>query len=267
MDTRLRHTIFKEVLGPSGILRRKTRIVVLNDYSFLGYVDRLILMQGRTISDTGTLEELKMRHDLSAECWYFHDDEEIDENVSDHTRLRPVMKRQDTMKTRDILQTMKSKAFDNVDDMAFDSVTVDNYAFFAKQLGYRSISAAGLTFLLSQALEVLYKMWLANWTSVKAHPLQAAEEAEESHFVLVFGLLGFAQAFTYLIALVQANLQTVSASSRIHKETFHRVLHSTIDFVWSNPVGAIANRFSRDMNETDVTLPNTLKNFVIQVRV
>ncbi len=37
-----------------------------------------------------------------------------------------------------------------------------------------------------------------------------------------------------------------------------------MDFSWSNPVGAVANRFSRDMNELDLVLPNTLKNFIFQ---
>ena len=37
-----------------------------------------------------------------------------------------------------------------------------------------------------------------------------------------------------------------------HRSIFHKVLHSTIDFVWSTPVGKIVNRFSKDMDETDI---------------
>ncbi len=43
-----------------------------------------------------------------------------------------------------------------------------------------------------------------------------------------------------------------------------QVIYCSIDFIWSNPVGAVANRFSRDMNELDLILPNTLKNFIFQ---
>ena len=44
-----------------------------------------------------------------------------------------------------------------------------------------------------------------------------------------------------------------------------RVIYSTIDFIWSNQVGQVANRFSRDMNEVDLILPGTIKNFIYQV--
>ena len=45
-----------------------------------------------------------------------------------------------------------------------------------------------------------------------------------------------------------------------------RVIYSTIDFIWSNQVGQVANRFSRDMNEVDLILPGTIKNFIYQVQ-
>ena len=38
----------------------------------------------------------------------------------------------------------------------------------------------------------------------------------------------------------------------LFRSIFHKVLHSTIDFVWSTPVGKIVNRFSKDMDETDI---------------
>ena len=46
-----------------------------------------------------------------------------------------------------------------------------------------------------------------------------------------------------------------------------RVIYSTIDFIWSNQVGQVANRFSRDMNEVDLILPGTIKNFIYQVQI
>ena len=46
-----------------------------------------------------------------------------------------------------------------------------------------------------------------------------------------------------------------------------RVIYSTIDFIWSNQVGQVANRFSRDMNEVDLILPGTIKNFIYQVNI
>ena len=61
------------------------------------------------------------------------------------------------------------------------------------------------------------------------------------------------------------NERTLGASMSLHSGMFTKVLHSTIDFVWTTSVGQIANRFSKDTDEIDVTLPNTFKNFLNQV--
>ena len=45
----------------------------------------------------------------------------------------PRLKRQETLKTSEILKSMKSLNYDNADDAAtFDGVTADNYAFYAR---------------------------------------------------------------------------------------------------------------------------------------
>ena len=38
--------------------------------------------------------------------------------------------------TKEILKSMKTITYDNVEDMAFESVTSDNYKFYAQNLGY-----------------------------------------------------------------------------------------------------------------------------------
>ena len=45
----------------------------------------------------------------------------------------PRLKRQETLKTSEILKSMKSLNYDNADDAAtFDGVAADNYAFYAR---------------------------------------------------------------------------------------------------------------------------------------
>jgi ABC-type multidrug transport system fused ATPase/permease subunit len=72
--------LFKDVIGHDGILRKKTRLVVINDFSFVNCMDRLVFMKGRTIADVGTFEELKQRNDLDLAMWTAKDEgaEDID---------------------------------------------------------------------------------------------------------------------------------------------------------------------------------------------
>jgi hypothetical protein len=75
------------------------------------------------------------------------------------------MKRQDTLRTRDILQSMKSHGFDNVDDMAFESVTPESYLYYLEHIGLFGLFVALLGYIVSQAFDVWSRVWLADWAS------------------------------------------------------------------------------------------------------
>ena len=77
----------------------------------------------------------------------------------------PRLKRQETLKTSEILKSMKSLNYDNADDAAtFDGVAADNYAFYARSLGVAGMVVVLLGYFCSQAFEVASKLWLAAWT-------------------------------------------------------------------------------------------------------
>ena len=59
---------------------------------------------------------------------------------------------------------MKSLNYDNADDATFDSVTSENYAFYAKSLGVAGVLVVLLAYFCSQVFEVASKLWLAAWT-------------------------------------------------------------------------------------------------------
>ena len=58
-------------------------------------------------------------------------------------------------------------------------------------------------------------------------------------YITVYGLLGFIQSFTYVMGILMMNRRTLVASRLLHQSIFHRVLHSTIDFIWTTPVGQV----------------------------
>ena len=176
---------------------------------------------------------------------------------------RKKFKRQDT---QTILETVKTRGFDAIDDMAaLESITAENYLFYLRSLGIVGILAAVLFYILCQIFEIASKVWLASWTSQATAESNSEHFEEESHFVFIYGTLGLCQAVAYLAAVLQVNNRTISASKSIHSRLFRRVIFSKMEFIWTTPVGAVANRFSRDMNELDLILPNTLKNFMFQV--
>ena len=49
------------------------------------------------------------------------------------------------------------------------------------------------------------------------------------------------QSITFVAGIMTMNRRSLNASLRIHQSIFHRVLHSTIDFIWTTPVGQVSN--------------------------
>jgi len=50
--------IFDKVIGPRGLLRKKTRVLVTHGISYLPYMSNVIVMRDGEIIETGTYKEL-----------------------------------------------------------------------------------------------------------------------------------------------------------------------------------------------------------------
>ena len=61
VDAHVGKHIFENLIGPSGKLRGKTRILVTHGISFLPQVDRIVVMKDGRISESGTYRELLLK--------------------------------------------------------------------------------------------------------------------------------------------------------------------------------------------------------------
>jgi len=58
VDSHVGKHIFDKVIGPKGILRKKTRVLVTHGISQLPFVDKIIVIKDGEISESGTYKEL-----------------------------------------------------------------------------------------------------------------------------------------------------------------------------------------------------------------
>ena len=61
VDAHVGKHIFERVVGPRGLLRRKTRVLVTHGVGYLPEVDRIIVMKEGRVSEQGTYRELLER--------------------------------------------------------------------------------------------------------------------------------------------------------------------------------------------------------------
>ncbi|CAH1793467.1 unnamed protein product, partial [Owenia fusiformis] len=97
VDAHVGKHIFDNVIGPAGILRNKTRVLVTNGINFLPKCDEIIVLNNGTISETGTFAQLLENAGAFSEyiATYLNDDErenEIDED-DDMIQIKRDLKR------------------------------------------------------------------------------------------------------------------------------------------------------------------------------
>ena len=61
VDAHVGKHIFERVVGPRGLLRRKTRVLVTHGVGYLPEVDRIMVMKEGRVSEQGTYRELLER--------------------------------------------------------------------------------------------------------------------------------------------------------------------------------------------------------------
>ena len=64
--------LFKNVIGPEGLLRDKTRILVTHSLAFLPHVDRVIEVANGRVTHQGTYDDVMQRNPALAELLKTH---------------------------------------------------------------------------------------------------------------------------------------------------------------------------------------------------
>jgi len=84
VDSHVGKHIFEKVIGPNGILKGKTRLLVTHGITYLPQVDHIIVLKDGEISEEGTYKELMAKKGAFADFLLQHMGEENDgeyENV------------------------------------------------------------------------------------------------------------------------------------------------------------------------------------------
>ena len=100
-------------------------------------------------------------------------------------------------------------------------------------------------YLCFQIFEIGSKLWLSAWASSREKDTDyniLSNELSTVDYISVYGTLGLFQSMTFVAGIMTMNRRTLSASFHIHQSIFQRVMHSTIDFIWTTPVGQVSGQ-------------------------
>ena len=248
VDAHVGRFLFDQCIA--GALKDKTRVLVTHQLHVLPSVDFIYVMKEGVISEEGTYHELIKSGKEFATLMknYGKGDEEaikaqVEVSEIDNDRIEAAV-HGDKENHRTLMQT---------EERLTGVVKKDIWwTYFAAAGGSPFLLVLFLLLVINQGFNIGNNFWLVIWTN------NSIKSFSNTDYVLVYMGLSLGVAFaTYGIGTFLA-FNGVKAARVLHNDAFKRVLRAPSSFYDSTPLGRIINRFSKDIDQVDNTLMDTV---------
>uniref|UniRef100_A0A665TN30 ABC-type glutathione-S-conjugate transporter n=1 Tax=Echeneis naucrates TaxID=173247 RepID=A0A665TN30_ECHNA len=279
VDAHVGQHIFDKVIGPKGVLRDKTRILVTHGMSFLPQADLILVLVDGEITESGSYQELLSRHGAFADFIHTFANTERKESAiqrgmcgipsiqSYETFGLSVLSRGDSTNTN--LQNMEPVSEEEqeqvpedlgkltvVDKARTGRVRLEMYKKYFKTIGLAIIIPIVFLYAFQQGASLAYNYWLSMWAD---DPVVNGTQIDTDLKLAVFGALGFVQGIAIFGTTVAISICGIIASRHLHMDLLINVLRSPMSFFESTPSGNLLNRFAKEIDAIDCMVPEGLK--------
>ncbi|CAH1713407.1 multidrug resistance-associated protein 1 isoform X3 [Aphis gossypii] len=278
VDSHVGKHIFEQVIGPTGLLRKKTRILVTHSITYLREVDLIVVMKDGQVSESGTYKELLDKKGDFADFLILHmqeqselkaDEIEIDKLLEDapadlkekYVRQRSESNSNSSMQRQRSIDSEKTIPLPIIDQQAklievekaeTGSVKWEVYVHYLKSIGpFLCISTIVLS-IIFQGFSISSNIWLSVWSNDDTSHVHGKENISKRNLYLsVYGLLGFGQGLFEFFADLCLCLGAWRASVMLHNYMAANVFRNPMKFFDATPTGRILSRFSGDVEVVD----------------
>ena len=276
VDAHVAKSLYEEVLSSkTGLLRKKTRILVTNDISILPKVDHIYVMVDGTITESGKHAQLMVANGKFAEFVKEFSvgkaeaesapSSPVPESMSGPGLNRTVSRFSDTERPESrqsgseatLESNIEARKLIDTEYMETGKVKMKVYLAYVKRISLISVSI--LCYILMQTTDAGNNYWLAQW----ANDGNATDIHPPGERLGVYGALALSQVVLVVSGTLILARGAVVCSLKMHNDLLHGVLRSPMSFFDTTPLGRIINRFSKDIDLIDTTLPNSLDFWLI----
>merc|ERR1711892_740001 len=151
------------------------------------------------------------------------------------------------------------------------SVSWRIYLIYFKNMGYILFSLCVVLYAVYQIFTTFSSIWVSLWADNRM-PFEAVlhntnitrnmTEYRRDVFLGVYGSMGFAQAIGAVLASLFLYLSTIKGGRGLHHRMLDRIMHSPMSFFDTTPQGRILNRFGKDVDVLDGTMPMVLRGWI-----
>ncbi|XP_065748192.1 ATP-binding cassette sub-family C member 6 [Phocoena phocoena] len=286
LDAHVGQHVFKQVIGPDGLLQGTTRILVTHALHVLPQADWIVVLEDGAITEMGSFQELLHRKGTLAGLLDGArqpgdgGEGETEPPASAKDRRgsagggRPEGGPERSMKLVPEKDSATSEAQTGVplddpegagqpkgeDSMQYGRVKATMYLTYLRAVGTPLCLHALFLFLCQQVASFCRGYWLSLWAD------DPTVDGRQTHAALrgwVFGLLGCLQAIGLFASMATVLLGGIRASSLLFRGLLWDVAQSPIGFFERTPIGNLLNRFSKETDIVDVDIPDKFRSLLM----
>ncbi|XP_051062713.1 multidrug resistance-associated protein 1 isoform X2 [Phodopus roborovskii] len=284
VDAHVGKHIFEKVVGPSGLLKSKTRILVTHGVSYLPQVDVIIVMSGGKISEMGSYQELLDQDGAFAEFLRTYASAEQDLASEDNSvsgsgkESKPVengmpvtvgklpqsgdagQQHNSTAELQKAGAKEETWKLMEADKAQTGQVQLSVYWDYMKAIGLFITFLSIFLFLCNHVSSLASNYWLSLWTD--DHPTINGTQEQRTYRLSVYGALGILQGLSVFGYSMAVSIGGIFASRHLHLDLLRNVLRSPMSFFERTPSGNLVNRFSKELDTVDSMIPQVIKMFM-----
>merc|ERR1712032_1743779 len=240
VDAHVAKHLFEKLLGPTGLLKNKTRILVTHNLGFLHKMDSILVMEEGFIRTQGSLDELTKKGNSSFQEFSSYIGKEGISEVEEDEE-------EEDKKAEGKMMTTEVKTEGRV--------SIKHYKYYFTSMNAGLFVLVVLLFLGAEAFKVGSNLVLAEWT--------AHFSAETNwNYIGYYSLLGFFCTATGMLSTIGAAFRSAAASEKIHEALLDKTMHAPLSFFETTPIGRILNRFTSDIDVIDSKISQQLRSFL-----
>uniref|UniRef100_A0A4W3I1R4 Multidrug resistance-associated protein 1 n=1 Tax=Callorhinchus milii TaxID=7868 RepID=A0A4W3I1R4_CALMI len=288
VDAHVGRHIFEKVIGPKGLLKNTTRILVTHGINFLPQMDVIFVMVDGKISEFGTYQELLEQGGAFSEYLQAYAHKETSEpegrrtNSLSSVRQYPgFANKAETTSLGGYSSSPRSNVGlsqfagqqeldNNTEEKAGGKLTVADkaqtgrvkfsvYIKYIKAIGVCTSCLIVVAYICQHVAALFSNFWLSLWTD---DPIVNGTQPFNKLRLGVYSALGLGQGFFVLCSSVLMCAGGIIASKWLHADLLNDVLQSPMNFFERTPSGNLVNRFAKDIDTIDSMIPTVIKMFL-----
>uniref|UniRef100_A0A663MAA8 ATP binding cassette subfamily C member 2 n=1 Tax=Athene cunicularia TaxID=194338 RepID=A0A663MAA8_ATHCN len=278
VDAHVGKYLFKHVLGPKGLLQKKTRILVTHSISFLPQVDNIVVLVAGAVSEHGSYSTLLANRGAFAQFLNLYGSQEEDASDKNTTGTGNTMgllqleglcilskSSTNSWKKAQEESHKKLKGEQLIEKEAVETgkVKFSMYLRYLHAVGLCYSFWVAMGYVGQYAAFVGTNLWLSAWTDDAERYLNQTYPVEQRDLRIgVFGALGLLQALFLLFATLLSARGAMRASRVMHQQLLSNILRVPMSFFDTTPTGRIVNRFAKDIFTIDETIPMSFRSWL-----